>query len=179
MNQGSLPLAWRTVMYGNGCDIVTTDSSPAYPLYDFGTGTQRYCPSGAVTGSCECEGAVSTDVKSTASAVSTSVANGDSIHFDVTVTNSGAVAATRLRIILERSAGIQFVSSSLGADCDLDTNGDVCSLPDLPPGQTATATFIAVATAPGSWPVNFTVTHAEPDNDPMNDGTFITETVSP
>jgi hypothetical protein len=179
MHQGSLPLAWRTVMYGNRCDIVTTDSSSAYPLYDLGTGTQRYCPSGVVAGSCECEGAVSIDVKSAASASSTRIANGGSIHFNVAVTNSGTVTATRLRIILERSTGIQFVSSSLGTNCNLDSNGDVCSLPDLPVGQTATATFTAVATAPGNWPVNFTVTHAEPDTDLLNDSTSITETVTP
>ncbi len=179
MHDGSSPLAWRTVMYGNSCDIETTDSSPASPLYDLGTGTQRYCPSGAAASSCECAGVATTDVGITASTSSATVVNGATVTFSVKVTNSATATATRLRLILEPSAGIQFIRSSLGANCDLNANGDVCTSSDLAAGQSATATFTANAVASGTWPLNFTITHAEADNNPLNDSAALIEAVAP
>jgi uncharacterized repeat protein (TIGR01451 family) len=178
-DSGFYHLPWRTVLYGNSCDVTTTDSSPAVPMDDNGTGTQRYCPSGAVAGSCECAGVATADVGIAASATAPSVTNGAAVTYNVTVTNNGASTATKLKIILEPRTGIQFTSSSLGASCTLQSNANDCALANLPSGQSVNATFTATAEEAGNWPVNFTVTHAEADSNPANDSAAVTVTVTP
>jgi len=165
------PISWRSVLYANSCSVVDV------PVSDFGTGTVRYCPTGAGS-NCECTGTASADVGVTATS-SSSVAAGSVATYKVLVTNhSTTTAVSGVKLIVDPPAGVQLnpgsYTTTLGS-CDSSVN--VCSLGSLVAGQTATVSVTANLTSLSSWPVTFSVTHRDADPVAGNDSVTLTEAV--
>jgi hypothetical protein len=167
--------AWRTVFYGNTCNnAVGLVSNP-------GTATVRHCPAsvaGGSAGNCDCL-TPNTDVDITASAAQSAVAGGEPVNYEVTITNRGAVAATKVTLTARSLDGIRFDGTSYStAGCDGNVN--VCSLGTLAPGGSITLDIIG-------WPMltgdnataAFAVTHDEGDDVVANDAAAVAVYVSP
>jgi uncharacterized repeat protein (TIGR01451 family) len=159
-------------MYANTCSNVDV------PVSDFGIGSVRYCPAG-MAGTCECSGTANVDVGVSATSNSGSVAPGGTVTYTATVTNHDATtAASGVTLSLEPSAGMQIngasFTSTLGS-CDASVN--VCTLGNLPAGQSATVTVTATLPTAGAWPVTFSVTHRDADSVVWNDGAVVTQIV--
>jgi hypothetical protein len=165
-------ISWRTTMYANTCSNVDA------PVSDFGIGSVRYCPAGKA-GTCECIGVANVDVGVSATTDSESVAPGGTVTYTATVTNhDAATTASGVALSLEPSAGTQIngasFTSSLGS-CNASVN--VCTLGNLPAGQSATVTVTAILPTAGAWPVTFSVTHRDADSVVWNDGVVVTQVV--
>ncbi len=166
------PIAWRSVLYGNTCNNVST------LLSDAGTGTVYYCP--VIPGnSCEC--AQITSVRVTAGG-STSVPNGAAVSYTILVRNSGGTTATGVTFSVEPPSGIQITSMRPvpSGQCDISTY--TCNLGNMPGSGTGSLVRISVsgtATAPGSWPVQFTATHQDGDQSAPSAAGQIVTTVTP
>jgi hypothetical protein len=171
---GSTPtpaVTWRSTLYNNTCG--GADSG----VRDFGMATVRYCPSGH-SGSCECSGVADVDVGVIASGSASPVSAGSSVIYTATVTNHGATTAVDVNLSLESSAGVQISAPSFASSqgsCDSSVN--VCLLGSLVAGQSASVTVNGTLPTSGTWPVTFSVTHAEADSVPTNDSVAVSETV--
>ncbi len=175
VSQGTIPhpsISWRSTLYGNSCTDVDV------PVTDFGLGSVRYCPAGGA-GTCECSGIASVDVGVTATSTSLSAAVGSSVTYTIVVTNHDAAStASSVTLFVGPSVGVSLDQTSFTAtagSCDASVN--VCSLGNLPAGQSVTVSVRTSLPAAGSWPTTFSVTHREADGVPGNDSTSVVESV--
>lgn len=175
LNSGTLPppastISWRTTLYANRCSHVDV------PVRDQGVGSVRYCPTGA-SSSCECSGVPSVDISVSARASRPATRPGATVTYTATVINHDPSAtASQVALLVQPSAGALICGDSFVASqgsCDASVNA--CALGSLAPGQRVTVSLNASLATAGSWPVSFSVTHAEPDPDPANNSAVVTE----
>lgn len=165
-------VTWRSTLYDNSC------SGAHVPVSNFGLATVRYCPLDH-TDSCECGGAASVDVGVAATSSAGSVSAGSSVTYTITVTNhDSSTTAVDTNLSLEPSAGVQLVAASFtSSQGSCDSSVSVCLLGSLAAGQSAAVTVSGILPVSGTWPVTFSVTHAEADPVVHNDSVTVSESV--
>lgn len=171
---------WRTVLYGNSCENVANplnDSGLTSPPNFQATSTVRHCPSGAVSGSCECLDASHANVSLTAAANPATGPVGGTVTYTVRVTNNGPSSATAVMLAMEpgQSVNITGYSSSHGT-CDSVSRS--CALGTLANGDTATVTITGTATALGVSTSTFSVTQKEVDSSVADSGASVDVSVA-
>ena len=175
LNPPTSAITWNTVVYANSCSTVDV------PMRDFGRGTTRYCPSGAISGSCECSGFQPIDVGVTASSSSAALGLDEAVTYVATVTNNHpSLAANGVALSLAPSAGIKIttmVVESGSGSCDPST--DICALGTLAPGQSVQVTVTGTAANVGTWSTTFSATHQDPDPVVGNNGITLHTVVGP
>ena len=165
-------VTWRLTLYDNSC------SDTDVPVSNFGLATVRYCPLNH-TGSCECAGAASVDVAVAATSSAGSVSAGSSVTYTIIVTNQdSSTTAVDTNLSIEPSAGVQLIGASFtSSQGSCDSSVSICLLGSLAAGQSATVTVRSILPTSGTWPVTFSVTHAEADPVVHNDSVTVTESV--